>query len=670
MSDIKQFEPLWGVWRTEQLIGEGSYGKVYRAVREEFGTKYYSAIKHISIPVSELNINDVISEGMVSDRKSVKLYYDGIVRSLMNEISLMNKVKGNTNIVSYEDHQIIPKESGVGYDIFIRMELLTCVNELLASRSFTQEETVKLGIDLCSALEVCAEKGIVHRDIKPHNIFVNDLGQFKLGDFGVAKVIEHTATGMSKKGTYSYMAPEVYHGEMAGFSTDTYSLGLVMYRLLNGGRSPFLPANGDMITQGDNERALIRRMSGEPLPPPAYADKPLADIILKATSFNRFQRFLNATQFKDTLKMLQTQKKQSDDIIQRIVPSPKKIKNEEKSRSLFKKVPEWIKLFWKKNKKVAMGGLSVIVVLILIVVLFANKQNEPIGTIAPTQSVSDRSGNCGENIIWELNEEDTLLISGTGKMYNFDLGEFFTEEDKVTVKRWHEISKKATSIKIGDGVTEVGAYAFADCTHLESVLLPDSLMTIGESAFLNCMSLTDVRIPDSVESVGEDAFKNCTKLEHIVLSKKMRLIPNRCFENDHMLESVFVPDTVSEAGEAAFENCDAFSVYGYHGSYAEKIAEDYKGASFVDVDQAFTFSAEESNDLNGNTVVKLSASGGNKYKFYYEKNGEWVRIRDFDYGNVFIWTPPNGVGHYNLYCDIATADGAVICKIINQFYWS
>ena len=303
MDEIKQFEPLWGSWRTEDRIGEGSYGKVYRAVREEFGQKYYAAIKHISIPSSESQISDAISEGMASDRQSVKEYFDDIVKNLMNEIKLMNQVKGKTNIVSYEDHLILPKASGIGYDVIIRMELLTCLNDVLRRQPFTQKDVIKLGIDMCSALEVCVDKGIVHRDIKPSNIFVSDSGDYKLGDFGVARELEHTTVAMSKKGTYVYMSPEVYRGEPAGFSADIYSLGMVMYRLVNGNRAPFLPVSGK-IKPEDNEKALARRMAGEVIPAPAYAGQGLAQIILKATQFDRKKRYHSPAEMKKALLVL------------------------------------------------------------------------------------------------------------------------------------------------------------------------------------------------------------------------------------------------------------------------------------------------------------------------------------------------------------------------------
>ena len=64
MTEIKQYEPLWGAWYVENLIGEGSYGKVYKLRREEFGKIYYSAVKLISIPQNEAELKQVKSEGM------------------------------------------------------------------------------------------------------------------------------------------------------------------------------------------------------------------------------------------------------------------------------------------------------------------------------------------------------------------------------------------------------------------------------------------------------------------------------------------------------------------------------------------------------------------------------------------------------------------------------
>lgn len=162
----------------------------------------------------------------------------------------------------------------------------------------TQDEVIRLGIDICQALELCQKYNIIHRDIKPENIFVSEHGKYKLGDFGIARTIEGTATGLSKKGTYTYMAPEVYREEAYGASVDTYSLGLVLYRLLNGGRTPFLPDFPEPITFKDRETAHAKRIKGEPLPPPKNADERLCRVILKACAFHPKERYADPAQFR------------------------------------------------------------------------------------------------------------------------------------------------------------------------------------------------------------------------------------------------------------------------------------------------------------------------------------------------------------------------------------
>ncbi|MCL2082889.1 MAG: protein kinase [Oscillospiraceae bacterium] len=301
MSDIQKFEPLWGVWKIESVLGEGSFGKVYKAVREEFGKEYYCAIKHISIPKSNEEIRQFMDESMSDDRSVASEYFHQIVKNITDEISVMYSLKGNNkNIVSYEEHLVIPKENGVGHDIFIKMELLT---DLLkkAKESFSVGDAVRLGIDMCSALELCNSKDLIHRDIKPQNIFISDDNHYKLGDFGIARQLEKTSSGLSKKGTNSYMAPEVFKGEDYGASVDIYSLGIVLYRLLNDNRLPFLPLPPTTPTFNDQETALQRRIQGEKIPPPSHVDTKLSNIILKMCAYNRADRYKNPSEAKNDL---------------------------------------------------------------------------------------------------------------------------------------------------------------------------------------------------------------------------------------------------------------------------------------------------------------------------------------------------------------------------------
>ena len=188
------------------------------------------------------------------------------------------------------------------------MEYLTSFLDYCAGRELTEEDVIQLGIDLCKALEYCQKQNIIHRDIKPENIFVSRFGEFKLGDFGIARELERTMSGLSKKGTFSYMAPEMYKGEPYDAKVDIYSLGIVLYKLRNHNRLPFISLEKQLITYRDKENALNRRMSGENPPRPAEAGEGLADIILKACAYDRKDRFETAEEFREALEALKYQK--------------------------------------------------------------------------------------------------------------------------------------------------------------------------------------------------------------------------------------------------------------------------------------------------------------------------------------------------------------------------
>ena len=299
MEIIKKFEPLFGEWYVEDIIGAGSFGRVYKIYREELGNRFYSALKYISLPADSNEMKQLRADGM--DEQSISAYYFTMARDISSETTLMNKLRGNTNIVSFEDSKVVPKPNGIGYDIFIRMELLDSLTNRMVEKTLSINEVAKLGIDICTALMLCAKYGIIHRDIKPDNIFISPNGDYKLGDFGIARQLEKTATFMSKKGTYNYMAPEVYKGEKYGATCDLYSLGLVMYRLLNKGRLPFLPEAPNPITANDREEALKRRFTGEKLPAPCNADEELSAIVLKACAYDPKDRFASAEAMRTAL---------------------------------------------------------------------------------------------------------------------------------------------------------------------------------------------------------------------------------------------------------------------------------------------------------------------------------------------------------------------------------
>ena len=276
----KRYEPFFGEWRIKRFIGAGSYGRVFEIERrDEFDTVYTGALKAVTIPSSQGELDEILADGM--DMNGASTYFRDYVKELNREIALMSKLKGHSNIVSYEDHKMFPHEDGVGWDILIRMELLTPLNvHLQRTVQMPRGEVVRMGIHLCRALELCQRHNIIHRDVKSENIFISADGNYKLGDFGVARTVLASSGALTQVGSPSYMAPEMFQaGKTYNASVDTYALGLVLYRCLNEGRLPFYPPYPQPLTALAKERAHDRRLAGEPLPDPVNASGPLADIL-------------------------------------------------------------------------------------------------------------------------------------------------------------------------------------------------------------------------------------------------------------------------------------------------------------------------------------------------------------------------------------------------------
>ena len=298
VAGIEKLKSIWPQWRVLGEIGRGSYGTVYKAVREEHGVMSYSAIKVISIPQQAGEVKSLHADGL--DDKAARNYFEEIVMNTVGEIKVLESMKGASNIVTIEDYVVLADREKIGWDIFIRMELLTSFLDYIADKKPDEAMVIKLGVDICSALEICAKRNIIHRDVKPENIFVSQFGDFKIGDFGIAKELERGGGSLSVSGTHNYMAPEV-QSMRYNATVDIYSLGLVLYKLLNNNRLPFIDPNTQLINPQDYRAALDRRFSGEAIPNPVGASPELAVVIRNACEFDPDRRFQSATAFKTAL---------------------------------------------------------------------------------------------------------------------------------------------------------------------------------------------------------------------------------------------------------------------------------------------------------------------------------------------------------------------------------
>ena len=297
MAQSEEF--IFPGWEVTRKLGEGSFGGVYEIRRTLPGGRVEKcALKRLTVPRDSEEIRELYAQSFSKD--SITAHYKGRMEELVNEYGIMQSLSGCPNIVNCHDIQYVQHDDGIGWDIYIRMELLYPLKKVLGS-SYSEDMVCNLGIQLCNALTACHGENIIHRDIKPENILVSGKGTFKLGDFGIAKVSEKTGTG-TMTGTYGYMAPEVANRQHYGASVDIYSLGMVLYWMMNRHTLPFLPLPPSIPTGAQRQQAQDRRLSGEPLPPPVDGSEALKKIVLKACAFSPAERYRSAEEMQAALQ--------------------------------------------------------------------------------------------------------------------------------------------------------------------------------------------------------------------------------------------------------------------------------------------------------------------------------------------------------------------------------
>lgn len=337
------FKMPWPGWGIVNHIGSGSFGNVYEIKLSNIESEERAAVKVSSIPKSSSDYDEMLSQGY--DDESISTALNQYLSDIVNEYLIMRKMHGCPNVVNCEDVSYEPRTDVIGWNIYVKMELLTPLIKALPAQ-IPEETVIKIAKDLCNALVACKDHNIIHRDIKPQIVFVSDDGIYKLGDFGIAKIIEKTANG-TKIGTYKYMAPEVYYYKPYGESVDIYSLGLVLYWLLNNRRLPFLPPFPQKISISMEEEAKQRRMSGERIPEPVNGSKELKRIIMKACAYNQKNRYSTASDMLADLNSIDLSIKTDDVVEVAPIEESSACDSCEKERKRTEKLPkkqvnEWI----------------------------------------------------------------------------------------------------------------------------------------------------------------------------------------------------------------------------------------------------------------------------------------------------------------------------------------
>jgi serine/threonine protein kinase len=280
-------------WTVKEKIGFGGFCSVYRVEKDG----YNSAVKQIIIP-GDKEYMGALSRFDGNEREFYK-YYDPEKNKMLKEIEILRNLRGIPGIVIYQDHIVRRYEKRHGFEILILMEYLQPLDKYVLEKGIKVKQVLKMIVEICSSLDACHKENILHRDIKEGNIFVDKRENFKIGDFGISKVMEGLSHVSTRAGTKWYMAPEVYKGEKYDYRADIYSLGLVMYKLLNDNLLPFMKKKA---TISDDEIAKDKIINGEVLPKPYKADDEIYGIILKACNYDKNQRYNSFREMGESTK--------------------------------------------------------------------------------------------------------------------------------------------------------------------------------------------------------------------------------------------------------------------------------------------------------------------------------------------------------------------------------
>lgn len=237
------------------------------AMKQGSDQKYI--VKILSFPASQTQLDALLVTGAYKDPAAALDYYRQVADDAAAEAEFLQSMAKLEGFQSYEGWQVTPmKKNRLGYHVYLVSRYSRTLEKVLRRTAITHAQAVNLGLDLCAALSLCRRAGHLYVDLKPTNVMLDETGHHNIADLGFISVKFLDYTSMPEKYLSPYCAPEA-RDPMAtlNMTMDTYALGMILYRIYNGGILPDIPED-----------------PARPFEAPRYADEEMTAIILRALS--------------------------------------------------------------------------------------------------------------------------------------------------------------------------------------------------------------------------------------------------------------------------------------------------------------------------------------------------------------------------------------------------
>ena len=254
-------------WKIISRLPDDNGNEIYKVSKKDFdGTVISGLLRYVVIKNDEYNIENT---DFIND-----------------EASFLKTISQSGDCFNYLDVYVNNNPAKKKIEFFIVTEDLKSLSEIMKSKQFDENKVLDFGIQMSAILERLESRNIYHGNINPDDIFITFDGKYKLGGFSDFE---------SKIDDMSFIAPEIFKKESADFTTDIYSLGLIMYSMSNNGKIPF---ENDEVGKND---AVKMRFDGKSVTAPKNGSEKLKSVIIIACQPNNDNRWKNAGNIKNAL---------------------------------------------------------------------------------------------------------------------------------------------------------------------------------------------------------------------------------------------------------------------------------------------------------------------------------------------------------------------------------